>query len=498
MRTVIKTILTIFFLAITLLFMGTMPAESVASTRHPRWTGMFYPNDPSDLKQLIERLTRKAKKTKISLPMAKRLKALILPHAGYIYSGWTAAHASIVLKPDDFKRIILIGPDHRVGFSGGAVTPHQAWNTPLGTVPISREAGRLCSRSELFTRVPMSDKNEHSLEVIVPFLQVYLNEFQLLPIVFGRCDTNRAASIIGPLLDESALLVASSDLSHYLPYERAVLRDNDTLSHILQLDEKSVLDEDNRACGKIPIMIVNQLAREKNWQPVLLHYSNSGDTAGDRSAVVGYAAVAFFERTKMNKTDQGKPLSHEQGMALVMLARQTLLEEFGRSLDKNTLKKLEAALNERWLTQKSGTFVTLKINHDLRGCIGSLDASEPLVSGVKKNARHAAFRDPRFSRLSEKELDKITIEVSVLTEPEELSYQDADDLVDRLRPGIDGVILKKGYASATFLPQVWDQLPNAQTFLSHLCAKAGLSSGEWKKGKLEILTYQVQYFEEEN
>ncbi len=485
------------FFVMILVFLGAFPPGSLASVRHPRWAGIFYPKDPQDLKKQIGQLIQKAEETKILLPAGKMLRALILPHAGYIHSGWTAAHLSRVLEPGKFKRVVLIGPDHRVGFAGGAVTPHQKWETPLGILSISQDADRLCSRSPLFIRVPMSDKNEHSLEVIVPFLQYCLSEFELLPIVFGPCNTKEAAAELKSLLSNSTLLVASSDLSHYLPYARAVQRDNDTLNHILNLDEGAVLDEENRACGKIPVKIVNQLARENRWQPVLLHYSNSGDTAGDKNAVVGYAAIAFYEEVEMEKKDTGKTLNKEQGMALVMLARQTLLEEFGKSLDKHEVKMLEVALEDKLLSNKSGTFVTLKINHNLRGCIGSLAASDSLVSGIKRNALNAAFHDPRFPRLSKEELEKITIEVSVLTTPEPLTYRDADDLIARLRPGIDGVILKKGYASATFLPQVWDQLPTAQAFLSHLCAKAGLSSDEWKKGKLKIQTYQVQYFEEE-
>ena len=143
-----------------------------------------------------------------------------------------------------------------------------------------------------------------------------------------------------------------------------------------------------------------------------------------------------------------------------------------------------------------GTFVTLTIKGELRGCIGSLEGREPIVDGVRHNAVNAAFHDPRFRPLGRQELDKVTIEVSILSEPQPLAYTDGEDLLGRLRPGTDGVIIRKGYASATFLPQVWEQLPDKEEFLTHLCLKAGLAPDAWRRGDLEVLTYQVQYFEE--
>jgi len=140
--------------------------------------------------------------------------------------------------------------------------------------------------------------------------------------------------------------------------------------------------------------------------------------------------------------------------------------------------------------------VTLKIGGDLRGCIGTLTGREPLVEGVATHALNAAFHDPRFGPLTAEELNRVTIEVSVLGEPQPLRYEGAADLIAKLRPHVDGVILRKGYASATFLPQVWEQLPKPEAFLSHLCLKAGLSGDAWRKGQLEVQTYQVQYFEE--
>lgn len=191
----------------------------------------------------------------------------------------------------------------------------------------------------------------------------------------------------------------------------------------------------------------------------------------------------------------GTKFTDEQGHALVELAKKTIQEKLGVSCTLSP--SCEEVLKDKVLSNKCGTFVTLTIDGQLRGCIGCLESRETVVEGVRRNAVNAAFHDPRFRSLSKKELDRIRIEVSILTEPEACEYSCAGDLLDKLRPGIDGVIIRCGYASATFLPQVWDQLPDKEEFLSHLCMKAGLASDAWEKNKLEVQVYQVQCFEEE-
>lgn len=189
-------------------------------------------------------------------------------------------------------------------------------------------------------------------------------------------------------------------------------------------------------------------------------------------------------------------LTQAQGNALVALARNTLMEKFNRKISQNAKKKLAKQLEDNALNVTSGTFVTLKIGGQLRGCIGSLVGCEPLTSGVRSNALNAAFHDPRFRPLTNRELDRVCIEVSVLTDPQPLVYNDVADLIIKLHPHVDGVTIRQGGTSATFLPQVWKQLPDVASFLSHLCTKAGLSADRWRQGDLDVETYQVQYFTE--
>ena len=189
-------------------------------------------------------------------------------------------------------------------------------------------------------------------------------------------------------------------------------------------------------------------------------------------------------------------LSEAQGQVLVRLARQTLMERLGKQIPQTEIDSLNSALKDSCFKSLCGTFVTLKIKERLRGCIGNLTSDTPLESGIRRNAISAAFNDPRFAPLSISELDQVEIEISILSEPQPLKYSDSDDLIQKLRPDIDGVIIRKDHASATFLPQVWEQLPRPQDFLNHLCTKAGLPADCWQKPDLEVSTYQVQYFEE--
>jgi hypothetical protein len=470
-------------------------AATANNIREPAYAGSFYPGTRSELISMIEQLTGRVKQTHIKFPPNTSLRALIMPHAGYVYSGMTAAHISRVLKENQFKRVIVMAPDHRVGFTGGAISDVSAYETPLGRILLNKDAAVLRRNKYLFQAIPDSDRLEHSLEVVLPFLQYFLKNLELIPIVLGRGNdlADRVSATLNPLMDKDTLLVVSSDLSHYLSYQEAVTRDRETIDIILNLDAGKLMTRENAACGRIPILVAINMARRHGWQPKLLHYSNSGDTAGDHSRVVGYAAIAFYGGSSMqNPSDSSQPLKPHQGQALVKLARQTIAERLG---EKSTTVDPQTLADNAFHDHK-GTFVTLTINKQLRGCIGNLDATESILAGIKRNAINAAFHDPRFPALKSHELNQVDIEISILSKPQRLEYGDSKDLLSKLRVHVDGVILSKGPASATFLPQVWEQLPRPDQFLSHLCMKAGLPSDDWKKSRLDILTYQVQYFEE--
>lgn len=188
--------------------------------------------------------------------------------------------------------------------------------------------------------------------------------------------------------------------------------------------------------------------------------------------------------------------SEQQGKTLILLARRAIMQKFGEDLNESQLTALEDGLADDSFQYSRGTFVTLTIENNLRGCIGNLTARESVLKSIEKNARHAAFHDHRFNPLKKNDLEQIRIEISILTEPEPLDFNDASDLIAILKEKKCGVIIEKGMASATFLPQVWEQIPEPEEFLSHLCLKAGLAALAWQTEKLNIMTYEVECFME--
>ena len=197
----------------------------------------------------------------------------------------------------------------------------------------------------------------------------------------------------------------------------------------------------------------------------------------------------------MDTTEASTNITEEQGMRLIQVARRTIAAKLGTLIEADKVVS-DRDLADPAFREKRGTFVTLKIKNQLRGCMGCLTPSETILEGIQRNAINAAFNDPRFPALTPVELERTKIDISILTSPRELKYTNGNDLLEKLRPNIDGVIINKGLARSTFLPQVWEQLPRTEDFLAHLCRKAGLSPDEWKKGELGVSIYQVQYFNE--
>jgi len=467
--------------------------------REPAVAGQFYPIDAGELTGQIEAYLTQAQAQPVG-----DLKALICPHAGYEYSGPVAAYAYKLLAGRHYDTVVVMGPSHYAYLQACAVPDDTAYRTPLGDVPISPKAGLLAqsrpfaldppcsvqrpSWANMIPRVIKGRENaetwEHSVEVEIPFLQKTLKSFELVPVVCGDVDPARAAKALAPILDDRTLIVASSDLSHYYKYDEARRLDHECVKAICSLDLKSM--ESQQACGKIPIMILMNIARERGWKARLLDCRNSGDTSGDTSAangVVGYAAIAFY-------APFGERLGAADRQSLLRIARQSLRE----SVSTGTIP--EGAPPERDLAEPRGCFVTLTRNGALRGCIGNLSAEGPLYHAVAENARNAALDDPRFRPVSAAEVDGLRIEVSVLSESQRLWFSSPEDLLQKLQPGVDGVILRIGNRVATYLPQVWEQLPEKEAFLNSLAEKAGCEASEWRKSGTSVYLYEVESFKE--
>ncbi len=416
---------------------------------------------------------------------------MVCPHAGYEFSAKVAASGYKQLTGRDFSTVILLGPSHLTAFEGAFVSTADAYQTPLGMVPLSPEAAKLAKLPPLVTRRRGEDspeKREYSLEVQLPFLQRTLHDFSIVPIIFGDVDARKVADRLIPLLDARVLIVASSDLSHFHPYEEAVAQDTATVKAICGLDPSRVTAED--ACGYQPVLTLIDIARRKGWKAQKLDYRNSGDTTGDKSRVVGYAAIAFYDPNAA-ATGNGAQFTPTERRFLLELARKSV----AAAAAGTEPPKPEPDAVGKFLERRA-CFVTLTKGGELRGCIGSMFPQEPLTEAVIHRARSAAVEDPRFPPVRPDELKDIQIEVSVLNTPKPLRFTSPDDLLAKLRPGIDGVVLRVEGREATYLPQVWEQLPGRRQFMSELAQKAGLPADAWTQSDASVLTYQVEAFKE--
>jgi len=448
---------------------------------------------------------------------------LIAPHAGYEYSGPVAAHAYQQIAGRGYETVVILAASHYAAFRGASVPATDAYETPLGRVAVSTKARQL-AKTPPFVLEPRCrvqrpqwagiaskaapavgedtpETWEHSVEVQVPFLQRVLKDFTILPVIFGNADPFEVAQALVPLLDDKTLVVASTDLSHYHPYDEACAMDRRTVQAICGLDTDR-LDGDaaeDAACGRRPVLALLHLAKLKGWRPHLLDYRNSGDTAGDKRAVVGYAAVAF---TGSAKADASNPPAESSGTSaqfgpaekeyLLNLARRTLGSVTGgRGLPEATAEAAPTRCREA-----KGCFVTLTKQGELRGCIGNILPDGPLDQAVMQNTRKAALEDPRFRPVTTEEVRTLRIEVSVLTVPEPLEFSSPEELLSRLQPHRDGVVLRIGDRLATFLPQVWEQLPDKIEFLNHLAAKSGCPASAWRGRDVRVSTYRVEAFAE--
>ncbi len=449
--------------------------------------GTFYPSDPNELRGAVGRHLASAGVSGVG-GADRPPKVLVVPHAGYVYSGDVAALAYAPLVPwrGRITRIVLLGPVHRVAVQGLAAPTVAAFETPLGRVPLDRDAlaGLRDLHQVVWTDVPHAQ--EHSLEVQLPFLQsVLAGGFTVAPLAVGRASPAEVAEVLERLWGgDETLIVISSDLSHYLPDAQARARDHSTVQRILQLATDLRGEE---ACGAAPLNGALLLARRHGLAPRLLGLRNSADATGmsraDRDRVVGYGAIAFDHGSAVSGKDDDA-----LGRSLVTAARQTIAGALGLRAVQ------EATADHPALRRPGATFVTLhSADGQLRGCVGRLEATRLLHDDVRANALAAAFEDSRFAPLRAHEWPGLKVEVSLLDPAEPLHARSEAEAAAALRPGIDGVIFEWRGARATLLPQVWRQLPHAADFIAALKRKAGLAAGFWS-ADVRLSRYRVRSF----
>ena len=485
---------------------GYAAAGKSDTVRKPMHAGKYYPADKKRLQEVVKTFTSMTQSPNAALSGdGGMLKAVIMSHGNIKETGRINGAVAKILMGKQYDKITLMSPDHHLIYNSSSISAYDFWETPLGRLKVHKDSKSLVQNSpKLFRRIGFSDNVEYSIESVLPFLQYSLQNFSIIPILTGRCDVGKTADALIQIVNvnhveesgfyEKNLFVVISNLSKNLSHQQAMAWDKKTLGLILRLDSKALTVRKNSACGIQPVLILIDIAKKFKWRPYLLHYSTSENGGNnDRKKAVGYSAVAFYGGPSMIKRAAGtgsNKLSVSQGKLLLRIARRTIAKKLG-------YKTSEIIIPDEPVFQSGrGTFVTLKIDNKLRGCIGNLSSDISVADGVSRNAVNAAFHDSRFPPLRKDELEKTEIEVSILTEPAPLEYKDANELISKLKPGIDGVIIRKGRAGSTFLPQVWEQLPEPVDFLEHLCLKAGLPRDAWQTSRLEVLTYQAQYFDE--
>ncbi len=469
-QNICKLCLTLSYLLSFLLTNGC--AETV---KEPSVAGTFYPSDKKELKETVDTFLSKAK----IIRQDGRLIVLISPHAGYRYSGQVAAYGYRQLQGRDISRIILIGQSHRESFKGASIYTTGSFKTPLGAVEIDEKtAKKLLNENADVKCYPQAFAKEHSLEVQLPFLQSVLKEFLIVPVLTGtptRATFDHLITGLTELMDEKTLIIASTDLSHYHEYQKAVELDSRIIAAIKNLSAMNAgeLVQAGKAemCGAAPVIIAMEVAKRHGAsRGVLFNYANSGDVTPEKDRVVGYASMGLFKI----------PYTEDEKKELLSIARSAITEYV-----KNK-KVIQTEPKSQKLNTESAVFVTIKENGVLRGCMGHVQAAMPLYQSVIKNAIAAATGDPRFQPLTKDDLENIEIEISILSPMQKLKD------VNSIEIGKHGLIIRKGSRTGLLLPQVpieqgWDR----HIFLRQICAKAGLPEYAWKDAELYIFTAEI-------
>ena len=472
--------------------------KEIKKVRKSVLAGSWYRGTERGLQEQVDGFFQEARKEKLDTTV----RGLISPHAGFFYSGATAAIGYKTLEGRKIKRVIVLALSHRYPFSGGSIADATHYETPLGTIPLDREACDAILKSKRFSTVSEAHKAEHSLEIQLPFLQRLLPDgFRLIPILLSNVKAgwyDEMSETLLPYWDDETVVVASSDFTHYgegfgyVPFRKDIPArlaelDGGAAELIEALDVKGfdayVKKTGATICGRKPIALLMTMAKKKGLEARKIAHTTSGEISGDYDTSVSYLSFVFCD-----SKDGGEMLNESEKETLLRLARDTLRHqlETGKRLsdlsDYEITKKLE---------DNMGACVTLKINGRLRGCIGYLVGRGPLHETVISNTINAAANDPRFSKVTLDEEPGIHIEISVLSPVKKVI--DIEEIV----PGRDGLIISRGYHRGTLLPQVAQEYGWTRTeFLEQTCRKAGLPANAYKDPDTKIERYSAQVFGE--
>ena len=451
---------------------GKVYMESV-KIKNPSVAGIFYPSDKDKLVKQINAFKKNSiNNYKIST------RAVIVPHAGLIYSG-RLAYEGISQLDKSIKNIFIIAPAHRVPFSGLALTSYDSWSTPLGEISINKEIN-----NELVSKfgAKINDEPlapEHAIEVEIPFIQTVFKDVKIIPILVGNEDSQKIYEIISYYYKNPQNgFIISSDLSHYMSDENARRVD----SYTAQLIETGVIDNfpNELACGATGIKGLIKFANQQDFSLIRIDMTNSSSTSFDRNRVVGYGCWFLYEGKRNEFIKE-------------------YYSDFILNLCKESIKNKTINPSEieypKVLSEYGAVFVTLEKNGQLRGCIGSIIPQRPLINDIITNAKNSAYADPRFKPVDKSEIKDLSIAVSLLSVPKPMQFKNEEDLLNQIRQNVDGIIIKDNGHQAVYLPSVWEQIPDKKEFLNSLKVKAGLSPNHFSK-TFEAYRFETSYIKE--
>lgn len=474
-------------ISLIFIFFGASMAEEQL-IKKAVFAGQFYHSDPARLRTMVDSFLQ----TPTSRPPLIKPVAMIVPHAGYIYSGSTAGKAYGWIKGGDYRTVVIIGPSHRFGFSGCSIWPGGGFETPLGILEVDSSLASEIMNISGFKFIRDAFEEEHSLEVQLPFIRQTLPDAKIVPIVMGY-QSKQTIQILAKALEQTCthknvLVIASTDLSHYLPKAKAAAVDAKTIALIEKFDAETIIRkieaDDNFACGAGPVAAVLLYAQKQKEAVVRIIERTDSSSAGD--PVVGYlAAVVLAAEGKKNNISQSEDfidLTEEEKQQLLALAR-TAISEY---ITNGTI--ISPVIQNQRFNQPGAAFVTITKHGKLRGCIGYSEPVAPLARVIIQAAILAATRDSRFSPVRPEELKSLEVEISVLTPLKEINNP------NKVQAGRHGVLIVKGESRGLLLPQVAKENGwNRDTFLEQACLKAGLPPTAWRGGA-KIYVFEAVVF----
>ena len=446
--------------------MGKIKEASVANT--------FYTGNAEDLKLQIENF-KEASKNLYTCPT----RAVIVPHAGLVYSG-RLAYEGISQLDKNIKNIFIFAPSHRVGFEGIAISSYDGWETPLG---VSKVNFGICKElNEKFGANINDDAMiaEHSIEVELPIIQFVFEDVKIIPVLIGKESASKITEIIEYYYpDKANAFVISSDLSHYLTDEKAKEADKITA----QMIETGAIAgfKYEQACGAIGIAGLVSFANKNKFSMIRIDLANSSEISEDTSRVVGYGTWFLYEGSKNDFIAK-----YHSGFT-IDLCKLIIKSEFD--------EKPMSIIYPQVFDQPGACFVTIEKFGRLRGCIGSIIAYRPLITDLVEHAKDAAFKDMRFSPVREEELPGLKFAVSILTEPRKIIFENEEQLMEKIVPNKDGIIIRDGDYQAVYLPSVWEEIPDKNEFMKSLKIKAGLKPDHFSE-TFEAFRFSTIYIKE--